>query len=114
ENGRVVAMAGLACAAAESGEHEQDGRERHHGEAEQPAARPATPDEVDADDEPDKEVQRAGPGRPREALGARSLDDEQAGLEQPADAHAPGRQAAGGAWTTRIPRVGDRGLAVGE
>ena len=68
---------------------EQRGGERHHGEAEQPVARRAAPDQVGADDEPDEEVERAGPGAPGEPVAVERLRDQQRRLREPADAHAP-------------------------
>ena len=78
-------------------------------EPDEPVALLAAPDQVGADDEPDEEVERAGPGRPREAVDARRLDDEERGLGEPADPDAPDREP-------RVARrgVGDRGLAVAE
>ena len=101
-------LAGLG-AAAEPGDEEQHGRERHHGEAEQPVARPAAPDQVRADDEPDEQVERA---RPRSTTGSRRRA-------------RPGRRAARSAAASRSARptsrarvarrgVRERGLAVAE
>ena len=55
--------------AAHPGQREQNGRDRHDCEAEQPVARAAAPDQVGADDEPDEEVERARPGSPGKPVG---------------------------------------------
>ena len=59
-------------------EREQRGRDRHHRQPEQPVAGRAAPDQVRADDEPDEEVERAGPGSPREPVCRDDLADRAA------------------------------------
>ena len=96
------------------GQSEQERRKRHDGKPEQPVARPAAPDQVRADDEPDEEVQRPGPGRPREPVGAGGLDARAApsGASQPSRtpqvASRPSRRAA------HVAGVRDGRLAVGQ
>jgi len=88
----VGALTG-AGAAADPRDDEESRRQRHHRQTEQPEARAAAPDQVGADDEPDEEVERAGPRRPREAVGASGLHDEQRRLREPADPNTPRRRA---------------------
>ena len=76
ERARVTAPLAEAGASAHACKHEQPGGERHHREAEQAVPGAAAPDQIRADDEPDEEVERAGPGGPRKAVGPRGLADE--------------------------------------
>src|SRR5206468_11239776 len=80
--------------------------------AEQPEPGVATPDEVDTDDEPDEEVQRAGPAPPGKPVGAQTLDDEERRLGEPADSDTPDREAAAEPRRAQPTGVGKRGLAV--
>ena len=105
---------GRGRAAAGPGDREERDRDRHHGQSEQPVARRAAPDQVGADDEPDEEVERAGPGSPGEALRAGGLADEEPRLGEPAEPDAPRAQTAGEAGAAQLTGVGDGGLAVGE
>src|SRR5436190_1348102 len=89
---RALSSSSVASAGAQAGRQQQAGRGRHYGQAEQPVARPAAPEEIGADDEPDEQVQRAGPGAPREAVGPSGLDHEQCSLREPAESHAPRRE----------------------
>ena len=78
-----------AGAAAGPRGNEQRRGERHHGKAEQAVARRAAPDQVGADDEPDEEVQRAGPRAPRKPVRVERLRDQERRLREPADPDAP-------------------------
>ena len=68
--GQVARPLGVGAAADVRGEQEGRG-EGHERQAEQPVARLAAPDQVAAHDEPDEQVERPGPGRPGETVGAR-------------------------------------------
>ena len=114
EEAPVVGVPRRPGAAARVREREQRRRGRDDREAEEAEARPAAPDEVRADDEPHEEVEHAAPARPREAVRARGLDDEQRGLDEPAEPHAPGREAARQAGPPRLAHERERGLAIGE
>ena len=114
EQRRVAALARAVHASRGVRDRQQQRRERHHDEPEQPEPRPAAPDQVRADDEPDEEVERPGPRVPRKAVRARRLRDEERRLHEPADAHAPGREPAHRAGPPRVARVRDRSLAVRE
>ena len=91
EDVRVVAPRSGTGAAARARDDEQRGSERHDREAEQPVRLAHT--EIHGDDEPHEEVERPGPRSPRESVLARGLDDEQRGLREPAEPHAPDRCA---------------------
>ena len=106
----VVGAAAGAGAAADARDDEERRRERHHRQAEQPVTRPAAPDQVRADDEPDEEVERAGPRRPREAVGARGLARRAAPSARASRSARPRSPHRGAARR----RVRERGLAVGE
>ena len=92
-----------AGAAAGPGGDEKRGGERHHGEAEQPVARGAAPDQVRADDEPDEEVERAGPGAPGKPVRCRGPARSEGRLREPADAYAPDAEPRGGLGPRRAP-----------
>ena len=111
---RVVAPSADTGAAAGARKGEEQDRERHHCEAEQPVAPLAAPDQISPDDEPDEEVQRAGPARPGEPVVTRGLKCEERGLHEPTDADTPGREPTGESRMPRLAEVGDGGLAVGE
>src|SRR5205085_8193758 len=111
---RVMAAAADSGSAANPGDPEQRDGDGRHCEAEQTEARTAAPDQVGADDEPDEQVERAGPGRPGEAVGSGRLQAEERGLDEPAEANAPGREPAGKPWSARLAEVGHGGLAVRE
>ena len=100
--------------ASRPGQREQRGRDRHHGQPEQPVAGRAAPDQVGADDEPDEEIERTGPGPPREPFGRDALADEERRLRQPAEPDAPRREPAGEPRPSQLARVGERGFPVGE
>ncbi len=114
EHGAGVLALVEPSAPAGPGEDQERGRDRHHGETEQAVARRAAPDQVRADDEPDEEVERAGPRSPREAVRRRRLAGEQRRLGEPAEPHAPGREPTGETRTAKLTGVGEGGLAVGE
>src|SRR5207244_450135 len=80
----------------------------------QPVPRPTAPEEIGADDEPDEQVERAGPGAPREAVGPSGLDHEQRSLREPPESHTPRREPSGSTRPAGVPGVRDRRLAVGE
>ena len=92
---RVVAAGAEVRAAAESRDDEERRRDRRDDETEQPKARAAAPDQVRGDDEPDEEVERPGPRRPREAVRPRRLRDQQRRLQEPAEPNAPRREPPG-------------------
>ena len=114
EEVRVVAACADPGAAADPGEHEEHDRRREDRKAEQAVARLAAPHEVRPDHEPDEQVERSRPRRPRKPVGPRRLDAEQRGLNEPAHAHAPGREPPGPAGVTYLAEVRDGCLAVGE
>src|SRR4029453_11100052 len=60
----IVAARPKLGSPAEPRNDEQRGDERRYREPEQPIARAAAPYQIRGDDEPDEEVQRAGPPRP--------------------------------------------------
>src|SRR3954452_12350771 len=87
-------------------------RPRSREGAPQPVAAAAAPDEIGADDEPDEQVERARPRRPREAVLARRLRDEKRRLREPAEANAPGRGAPGASGAARFAEVAHGRFAV--
>ena len=96
------------------GEREQRGRDRHHGEAEQPVARRAAPDQIGADDQPDEEVGGAGPSSPWKSLCARPPARRGARSGQATRAGRPRLRAGRRGRVREAAGIGDRRFAVGE
>src|SRR5215207_5632765 len=110
----VVTVAADPGSTADACKDEEHDGERKDCEAEQAVTRLAAPDQIRAYDEPDEEIQRAGPRGPGKAVGARNLRSEQRRLHQPADTHAPGGQPSGEARVASFTKVRNRGFAVRE
>src|SRR3954451_23361637 len=113
EDARVVALPraqppGRACDA------EQDRGQGRAAQPEEPEARRTAPAEVDPDDEPDEEVERAAPGLPREAARPRGLRGQQRRGNKPADANPPDPEPRAHTGAARLAEERDRSLAVGE
>src|SRR6266571_1516216 len=109
-----MAAAADPGSAADTSKNEQHDGERQDREPEQAVARLAAPDQVRTDDEPDEQVERAAPGRPRKTVRARGLRSEQRRLDEPTDPDTPGRQVARGLGMARVVQVRDGSLSVGE
>ena len=110
---RTRVRAGSPPPAGRPASTKQRGGERHHGEAEQPERRPAAPDQVRRRR---TSRRRGSASRPRIPHGKPSaldgLRDEQRGLREPAEAHAPDRVPDEPARPDRLADVGERGLRV--
>src|SRR5437899_12928342 len=92
EQVRVVAAYPDARPAADAREDEEQDGERKHRKTEQAVARLTAPDQVGPHHEPDEEIERAAPRRPREAVRGGRLNGEQGRLDEPAHPDAPGRE----------------------
>src|SRR6266404_7936733 len=108
----VMSACAHSRAAADASNDEEHCGKWHHDETEQPVRAAAAPDQIRADDEPDKEIERAGPRSPGETVLTCGLDTEERGLHEPTETHAPRCGPPGETGTTCVAEVADGGFAV--